>query len=118
MAPGEGNTMRRRGTRLTCMFATGVVGGVLLGTAAISAEDTFNPQCFKPVAGHKVITMAARPGPYKVALANGFAGNSWRIQMIQGLKAWAARPENAKDIKELNIVSTGPDVAAQIGELD
>jgi ribose transport system substrate-binding protein len=38
--------------------------------------------------------------------------------MIQGLKAWAARPENAKDIKELKVISTGTDVAAQIGAID
>src|SRR6201999_3141819 len=81
-------------------------------------EDASNAQCFKPAPGHKVMTMTAKPGPYRVALANGFAGNSWRIQMIQGLKAWAGRPENAKDIKELKIVSTGTDVAAQIGAID
>jgi ribose transport system substrate-binding protein len=99
-----------------------LVGVLAAGVAVICygarAEETYNPQCFKPAAGHKVMTMAARPGPYRVALANGFAGNSWRIQMIQGLKAWAARPENAKDIKELKIVSTGTDVAAQIGAID
>jgi ribose transport system substrate-binding protein len=110
--------MRRHGTWLTGLLATSVMGGLVLGTAAVGAEDTYNPQCFKPAPGHKVMTMPARQGPYKVALANGFAGNSWRIQMIQGLKAWAARPENAKDIKELKIISTGTDVAAQIGAID
>jgi ribose transport system substrate-binding protein len=110
--------MRLRKSWLTGALATGVAGGLVLGSFAAQAEDTYNAQCFKPAAGHKVITMPARPGPYKLALANGFAGNSWRIQMIQGLKAWAARPENAKNIKELKIVSTGTDVAAQIGAID
>jgi len=49
---------------------------------------------------------------------NGFVGNSWRIQMIQSLKAWATRPENAKSFRELKIVSTGTDVAAQIAAID
>ena len=38
--------------------------------------------------------------------------------MIQSLKAWARRPENAMDIAELKIVSTGTDVAAQISAID
>ncbi|WP_158258485.1 sugar ABC transporter substrate-binding protein [Rhodopila globiformis] len=92
--------------------------GLVFTCYAAGPQETYNPQCFKPAAGHKIMTMTARPGPYRVALANGFAGNSWRIQMIQGLKAWAARPENAKEIKELKIVSTGTDVAAQIGAID
>jgi ribose transport system substrate-binding protein len=110
--------MRLRRSWLACSVATGLLGGPALGSAGAWAEDTYNAQCFKPAPGHKVMTMTAKPGPYKLALANGFAGNSWRIQMIQGLKAWAARPENAKDIKELKIVSTGTDVAAQIGAID
>jgi ribose transport system substrate-binding protein len=99
------------------LLAAGIAAGLAFGAQA-RAEDAFNPQCFKPAPGHKMLTQAARPGPYKIALANGFAGNSWRIQMIQGLKAWAARPENAKNIKELKIISTGTDVAAQIGAID
>ncbi len=110
--------MRLRRSWLACSVATGLLGGLALGGAGAWAEDAYNAQCFKPAPGHKMMTMAAKPGPYKVALANGFAGNSWRIQMIQGLKAWASRPENAKNIKELKIVSTGTDVAAQIGAID
>src|SRR6201985_1759641 len=111
---GEIRTMTIRNLGLAGILATGMV----FTCYAAGTEETYNPQCFKPAPGHKVMTMAARPGPYRVALANGFAGNSWRIQMIQGLKAWATRPENAKNIKELKIVSTGTDVAAQIGAID
>jgi len=38
--------------------------------------------------------------------------------MIQQSRAWAARPENARSIKELKVVSTGSDVAAQIAAID
>lgn len=97
-------------------------GAALLIGAGVSpalAQETFNPTCFRPADGvTKTITGEARPGPYRLALVNGFVGNSWRIQMIQGLKAWAGRPENAANIKELKIVSTGTDVAAQIGAVD
>jgi ribose transport system substrate-binding protein len=78
-----------------------------------------NPECFRPWdESTKMISYPAKEGPYRLALVNGFAGNDWRIQMIQSLKAWAARPENAPNIKELKIVSTGADVAAQIAAID
>ena len=77
------------------------------------------PECFKPWDENTAtISYPERDGPFRVALANGFAGNDWRIEMIQSLKAWARRPENAMDIAELKIVSTGTDVAAQISAID
>jgi ribose transport system substrate-binding protein len=115
---GFDRRMRGRPTTAATRLAAVAAAGLVLSPAAGSAADTFNPGCFKPAPGAKVMQMSPHPGPYRVALANGFAGNSWRIQMIQGLKAWAARPENAKDIKELKVVSTGTDVAAQIGAID
>ena len=78
-----------------------------------------NPECFRPWdESTKMISYPAKEPPYKLALVNGFAGNDWRIQMIQSTKAWAARPENAGLIEELKVVSTGADVAAQIAAID
>lgn len=100
-------------------LALGFVAADFASSKQAAAEDTFNPTCFAPDArSTKVIKYPAKEGPYRIALANGFVGNSWRIQMIQSLKAWAARPENAKDIKELKVISTGTDVAAQIAAID
>jgi ribose transport system substrate-binding protein len=45
-------------------------------------------------------------------------GNTWRIQMIKMAKAYAATPEMKPQLKEFKIVSTGTDVAAQIGAID
>ena len=90
----------------------GVLGALcglcfVAATAAASAQEMFQPQCFKPMPGTtKTISYPAKPGPWRLALVNGFVGNSWRIQMIQSLKAWAGRPENAKNFRELKIVST------------
>ena len=106
--------------RRRCLQAAGSLA-LLLGLAAPgpAGAETYNPQCFRPAEGvAKTISTEARKGPYRLALVNGFVGNSWRIQMIQGLKAWAAKPENAKKFTELKIVSTGTDVAAQIGAVD
>jgi ribose transport system substrate-binding protein len=78
-----------------------------------------NPGCFKPWdASTKYFQWPAKPGPYRIALANGFVGNTWRIQMIKMAKAYAATPEMKSQIKEFKIVSTGTDVAAQIAAID
>lgn len=78
-----------------------------------------NPGCFKPWdAKTKHFQWPAKKGPYRIALANGFVGNTWRIQMIKMAKAYAATPEMKDQIKEFKIVSTGTDVAAQIAAID
>lgn len=96
-----------------------VLGASLVATQTQAAGPNPNPDCFRPwTADTPLISYPAKEPPYKIALVNGFAGNDWRIQMIQSTKAWAARPENAKFIDELKVVSTGADVAAQIGAID
>ena len=83
------------------------------------AADTYEPDCFKPYASDtKTLHYPSKKPPYQVALANGFVGNTWRIEMIKCLQAYAEDPEIKPFIKELKIVSTGTDVAAQIGAID
>jgi len=77
------------------------------------------PECFKPYAADtQHFQWKAKEGPYKIALANGFVGNTWRIQMIKTAKAFVEAPDIAPDVKELKVVSTGTDVAAQIAAID
>jgi ribose transport system substrate-binding protein len=91
----------------------------LIASTPALAQETYLPQCFKPYAATtKTMQFPAKKGPYRIALANGFVGNTWRIQMIKTLKAYADTPEMKPYIKELKIVSTGTDVAAQIGAID
>jgi ribose transport system substrate-binding protein len=59
-----------------------------------------------------------KPGPYRVAVVNGFVGNTWRIQMIQTAKAFAEQPGIKEKIKDFKVVSTGTDVAAQLGAIE
>ena len=74
---------------------------------------------FKPLAAEtKFFQWPKKEGPYRIALANGFIGNTWRIQMIQTAKAYAALPEVKAKLKEFNVVSTGDDVAAQIAAVN
>jgi ribose transport system substrate-binding protein len=86
---------------------------------AIVAGPSGEPDCFKPWdADVKFFQFPAKKGPFRIALANGFIANTWRIQMIQTAKAYAAQPEIAAKLKEFKVVSTGEDVAAQIAAIN
>ena len=66
----------------------------------------------------KFFQYPAKKGPYRIALANGYIANTWRIQMIKTAKAYAAQPDVAAKLKEFKVVSTGEDVAAQIAAIN
>ena len=85
----------------------------------IVAGPAADPNCYVPwAADTKFFKYAAKPGPYRIALANGFIANTWRIQMIKTAKAYAAQPDVAAKVKEFKVVSTGEDVAAQIAAIN
>lgn len=95
-----------------------------LSSAAYSAPESVSgpghdPQCFAPWnedIGY--FQWEKRDAPYKLAVVNGFVGNTWRIQMIQTAKAFVEQPEIASQISEFKAVSTGTDVAAQLGAIE
>ncbi len=106
-------------------IATLVAAGLLGTTALASAASTFvngpsvEPQCFVPwTAQTKFMKYPKKAGPYRIALANGFIGNTWRIQMIKTAKAYADQPEVKAKLKEFKVVSTGEDIAAQIAAIN
>jgi ribose transport system substrate-binding protein len=81
----------------------------------VVAGPAADAQCFVPWSDStKFFKFPKKEGPYRIALANGFIANTWRIQMIKTAKAYAAQPEVAAKLKEFKVVSTGEDVAAQI----
>jgi len=106
--------------------AAAVVFGVatLAGAARAAGPQVVEgpgalPECFKPFkADTTYFQWKKKDGPYKIALANGFVGNTWRIQMIKTAKTFVEAPDIAPDVKELKVVSTGTDVAAQIAAID
>ena len=76
-------------------------------------------QCYVPWSKKtKFFKYPEKKGPYRIALANGFIANTWRIQMIKTAKAYAAQPDVAAKLKEFKVVSTGEDVAAQIAAIN
>src|SRR5688500_11747225 len=110
----------RRGLKLL----TGASVACMLAQAAwaepeIVAGPAAEPECFVPWSEEtKFFKFPAKKGPYRIALANGYIANTWRIQMIKTAKAYAAQPEVAAKLKEYKVVSTGEDVAAQIAAIN
>jgi ribose transport system substrate-binding protein len=91
-----------------------VVAALAAGPEVVQGPGA-EPECFKPVTAEtKYFKWPAKPGPYRIALVNGFIANDWRVQMIKVAKAYAGQPEVAKDLKEFKVISVGEDIAAQI----
>ena len=85
----------------------------------VVAGPAADPGCFSPWTDKtKFFKFPAKKAPFRIALANGFIANTWRIQMIQTAKAFAAQPDVAAKLKEFKVVSTGEDVAAQIAAIN
>ncbi|MBV8279231.1 MAG: ribose ABC transporter substrate-binding protein, partial [Verrucomicrobia bacterium] len=58
------------------------------------AADTTSADCFKPYSPQtKTLQFKAKKPPYRVALANGYIGNTWRIEMIKCLQQYAEDPQ-------------------------
>jgi len=78
-----------------------------------------DPTCFAPWnAETKYFQWDKQEGPYRIAVVNGYVGNTWRIQMIKTAKAFAEDPAIKDKIKEFKVVSTGTDAPAQLGAIE
>ena len=103
---------------------TGTVAALSFATSAIAGPEVVSgpgvqPECFAPLAEEtKFLKFPKKDGPYRIALANGFVGNTWRIQMIKTAKAYAEDPAIKDKIKEFKVVSTGTDAPAQLGAIE
>ena len=120
---------QRKGIAMYCLRVNrrvrSIAGSLLitaLCTATARAEGPSvvpgpgaDAECFKPWGKDvKFYQWKKRAGPYRIALANGFIGNTWRIQMIKTAKAFAEQPGVKPKLKEFKVVSTGEDLPAQI----
>ena len=93
------------------MFAALAVSARAAGPEVVSGPAA-QPECFSPwSADTKFFKFPKKDGKFRIALANGYIANTWRIQMIQTAKAYAAQPEVAAKLAEL-LVTTGVTVAA------
>ena len=110
--------MRRLSFGVAALALTACGSAMAAGPQVVSGPGA-DPTCFKPWTDKtKYFKWAKKPGPYRIALANGFIGNTWRIQMIKTAKAYAEQPDVKSNIKEFKVISTGEDLAAQIAAVD
>jgi ribose transport system substrate-binding protein len=92
-----------------------LAAGFSLAAPNVVPGPSSDPACYKPWdAKTQFFQWSAKKGPYRIALANGFVGNTWRIQMIKTAKAYAEQPGVKANLKEFKVVSTGEDLPAQI----
>ena len=95
------------------------VSSTALAEPEVVSGPSGDPECFAPWSAQtKFFKFPKKDGPYRIALANGYIANTWRIQMIQTAKAYAAQPDVAAKLKEFKVVSTGEDVPAQISAIN
>ncbi len=102
------------GLMMTTSFATPSFAG-----PNVVSGPGVDPACFAPWnADTKFFQWEKKEGPYRIAIVNGFVGNTWRIQMIKTAKAFAEDPSIKDKIKEFKVVSTGTDAPAQLGAIE
>ncbi|MEE9453535.1 MAG: sugar ABC transporter substrate-binding protein [Paracoccaceae bacterium] len=105
-------------------FAAGAAVMALLATSALAGPNSVsgpgvNPACFAPWDDSTgFMQWEAKEGPFRIAVVNGFVGNSWRIQMVKTAKAFAEDPSIADKISDFKVVSTGTDAPAQLGAIE
>jgi ribose transport system substrate-binding protein len=100
----------------TAMF---LAAGAAQAKPQVVQGPGYQPECFAPwAADTKFFQWEKKEGPYRIALVNGFVGNTWRIQMIQTAKAFSEQAGIKEKIKEFKVISTGTDVAAQLGAIE
>ncbi len=109
--------LKATGLAIAALMLT--TAGVALAEPAVVSGPAADPECYVPWDGEtQFFQYPAKTGPFRIALANGYIANTWRIQMIQTAKAYAAQPDVASKLKEFKVVSTGEDVAAQIAAIN
>jgi len=96
---------------------------LLCGAAYAAPQVVSGPatdaKCMAPWASDtQFFQYKKKAGPYRIAFANGYIANTWRIQMVQTAKAYVKQPEVAAKLKEFKVVSTGEDVPAQISAIN
>jgi ribose transport system substrate-binding protein len=110
--------------KITDVISAGAVAFALTAGTALAGPEVVSgpgaePECFAPwSADTKYFQWPAKEGPYRIAVVNGFVGNTWRIQMIKTAKAFAEDPAVKDKIAEFKVVSTGTDAPAQLGAME
>lgn len=111
--------MKTLRTTALALGALMMTTGLTYAGPEVVAGPGADPACFAPwQADTKYFQWPAKEGPFRIAIVNGFVGNTWRIQMIQTAKAFAEDPAIKDKLAEFKVVSTGTDAPAQLGAIE
>ncbi|HRY24771.1 MAG TPA: sugar ABC transporter substrate-binding protein [Geminicoccaceae bacterium] len=111
--------MRRLLASAAILAGLGLVGPLAQAAPEVVDGPGYLPECFAPWSDEiTYFQWEAREGPFKIALVNGFVGNTWRIQMIQTAKAFVEQEGIKEHISDFRVISTGTDAAAQLGAIE
>jgi ribose transport system substrate-binding protein len=97
---------------------------VLAGGATLMALGALGPRLLSPAQAQDgavlnavgdMVQGTAKEGPYRIAFANGFSGNSWRAMCIAALEAEAAA---TPDIAEFVTVDGQGDINKQVNDIE
>jgi ABC-type sugar transport system substrate-binding protein len=91
---------------LTMVSALALFCGISTAAIAAGPQVVSGPgadaDCMKPWSSDtKYLKWPKKDGPYRIALVNGFIGNTWRIQMIKTAKAYAEKSDVKSQLKSL-----------------
>ncbi|MGH3642376.1 MAG: substrate-binding domain-containing protein [Mycobacterium sp.] len=67
---------------------------------------------------HAATLGEAHPGPYTIAISNGYTGNTWRTQFIGNLQNRANELKDQGILKDFTLVSAGTDINRQLSQID
>ncbi|CAN5723462.1 sugar ABC transporter substrate-binding protein [soil metagenome] len=67
---------------------------------------------------HAATLGEAHPGPYTIAISNGYTGNTWRTQFISNLQNRAQELKAQGVLKDFTLVSAGTDINRQLSQID
>ncbi|WP_196258227.1 substrate-binding domain-containing protein [Pelagibacterium limicola] len=111
--------MIRIGTAIIAVSALMASTSMTYAGPEIVSGPGHDPACFAPWDDDvSYFQWPAREGPFRIALVNGFVGNTWRIQMVQTAKAAVAEQDIGEKVSEFRVVSTGTDAPAQLGAIE
>src|SRR5690554_6923226 len=111
--------MRRLGIAAVALSAMMASTSMSYTGPEIVSGPGYDPACFAAWDDNvDYFQWPAREGPFRIALVNGFVGNTWRIQMVQTAKAAVMEEDISSRISEFRVVSTGDDAPAQLGAIE
>lgn len=113
MSDSLGSGLSRRGFLWS---AAGLV--VAGGLAACSAGSTGGGNAAAAPNGGGGGGAKKRSGPFKIAVANGYTGNTWRTQFLADLQTKAAEYKDKGWISEFTLVSSPDDINLQLSQIN